>query len=104
VVQFGGLMQGCEILTNPLFYYTKFGEELDFKVRYEFPPSLSFLKEKIIISACEKKRKKHKREKFKEKKRNGKKRTEKRRKQSALAGKEVIFDFRLFISSFGDLF
>jgi len=36
------LVKGCEILINPLFYCTKFGEELKFKVRYGSPLGYPF--------------------------------------------------------------
>jgi len=67
-------VQGCEILINPLFYCTKFREELEFKVRYGFPPWLSVLKNN---NKCL--RKKHKKEKTFEK-------NEKERKKNQKSG------------------
>ena len=64
MVSFGCLVQGCEIFINPLFYCTKFREELEFKVHYGIPPWLSLLKK--IISAYKKTQKKEK--KFQKKK------------------------------------
>jgi len=46
LVNFGCLVKGCAILINPLFYRTKFGEELKFKVRYGFPLGYTFSKKK----------------------------------------------------------
>jgi len=39
-------VQGCEIWIDPLFYYTKFRKELEFKVHCGFPRWLSLLEKK----------------------------------------------------------
>jgi len=91
VVNFGCLVQGCEILINPLFYCTKFREELEFEVRYEFPPWLPFLKKKIN-KCLRKKRKKNTKEKnLKAKKRNEKKKNGKKKKAVSFGGNVSYF-------------
>jgi len=64
-------VQDCEILISPLFYCTKFREELEFKVRCGFSPWLFLLKK--IISAYGKGKKTQKKKKMKRKRKKSKK-------------------------------
>jgi len=97
-------VQGCEIFINPLFYCPKFREELEFKVCNGFPTWLSLLKNNNKCLWKKNKRKKSFERQEKGKKRSKENPPKKRRKRLALLGMQVICDFRLFLSSFGDLF